>query len=83
MALYMLVLVALINTIISLYYYLLVVKAMWISADEPKIAGINTGACEKVALTVCVLGIVFLGLVSCVYQYFINSVGTTGLLPLN
>ena len=33
MALYMLVLIALINTIISLYYYLLVVKAIWIKAS--------------------------------------------------
>ncbi|MDE6272476.1 MAG: NADH-quinone oxidoreductase subunit N [Muribaculaceae bacterium] len=83
MALYMLVLVALINTIISLYYYLLVVKAMWISADAPKVEAFSSGKCEKVALTVCVLGIVFLGLVSCVYQFFVDSVGSTGLLALN
>lgn len=83
MALYMLVLIALINTIISLYYYLLVVKAMWISADEPKIAAFKSGKCEKVALTLCVLGIVFMGLVSCIYQYCVDSVGSSFFLALN
>ena len=73
-ALYMLVLVALINTIISLYYYLLVVKAMWISADKPKIEKISTFRCEKVALWLCVAGIVFFGLVPYIYQYCYDAV---------
>ncbi|MCH5233460.1 MAG: NADH-quinone oxidoreductase subunit N [Muribaculaceae bacterium] len=73
-ALYMLVLVALINTIISLYYYLLVVKAMWISADEPKVAKIKTFRCEKVALWLCVGGIVFFGVVPYIYQYCYDAV---------
>lgn len=83
MALYMLVLIALINTIISLYYYLLVVKAMWISADEPKIGSFKVGRCEKVSLTLCVLGIIFMGLVSYIYQYCVNSVGESFFLALN
>ena len=80
-ALYMLVLVALINTIISLYYYLLVVKAMWISADEPKIKAITTFRCEKVALWLCVAGIIFFGLVPYIYQYCYDAVqGSVGVL---
>ncbi|MCH5225549.1 MAG: NADH-quinone oxidoreductase subunit N [Muribaculaceae bacterium] len=73
-ALYMLVLVALINTIISLYYYLLVVKAMWISSDEPKVAALKTFRCEKVGLWLCVAGIVFFGLVPYIYQYCYDAV---------
>lgn len=73
-ALYMLVLVALINTIISLYYYLLVVKAMWISSDEPKVAAIKTFRCEKVGLWLCVAGIMFFGLVPYIYQYCYDAV---------
>ena len=73
-ALYMLVLVALINTIISLYYYLLVVKAMWISPDEPKVGNIRTFRCEKVALWLCVAGIIFFGLVPFIYQYCYDAV---------
>ena len=73
-ALYMLVLVALINTIISLYYYLLVVKAMWISPEEPKVGAIKTFRCEKVGLCLCVAGIIFFGLVPFIYQYCYNAV---------
>ena len=73
-ALYMLVLVALINTIISLYYYLLVVKAMWISPDEPKVGNIKTFRCEKVGLWLCVAGIIFFGLVPFIYQYCYDAV---------
>ena len=85
-ALYMLVLVALINTIISLYYYLLVVKAMWISPDEPKVGTIKTFRCEKFGLWLCVAGIIFFGLVPFIYQYcydaVVNSVNVLGaILP--
>ncbi len=73
-ALYMLVLVALINTIISLYYYLLVVKAIWISPEEPKIAAFHSQRCEKVGLWLCVAGIVFFGLVPYIYQYCYDAV---------
>ena len=73
-ALYMLVLVALINTIISLYYYLLVVKAMWISPEKPQIATIKTFRCEKVALWLCTAGIIFFGLVPYIYQYCYDAV---------
>lgn len=73
-ALYMLVLIALINTIISLYYYLLVVKAMWISPEEPQIASFRTADCQRVALWLCVAGIVFFGIVPYIYQYCYDAV---------
>lgn len=68
-ALYILVLIALINTIISLYYYLLVVKAMWISPEEPVIAPFKSTCPERIALWICTFGIILLGLVSCIYGY--------------
>ena len=73
-ALYMLVLIALINTIISLYYYLLVVKAMWISPEEPKIGSFRTATSQRVALWLCVAGIVFFGIVPYIYQYCYDAV---------
>lgn len=83
MALYMLVLVALINTIISLYYYLLVVKAMWISTEEPKIAAFRSACSERAAIWLCVAGIVFFGLVPYIYQFCVDAVGSTfGLLGI-
>ncbi|MDE6218810.1 MAG: NADH-quinone oxidoreductase subunit N [Muribaculaceae bacterium] len=74
MALYMLVLIALINTIISLYYYLLVVKAMWISNEQPKIESFRSAATDRVALWICVAGIVFFGLVPYIYDFCYDSV---------
>lgn len=74
-ALYILVLIALINTIISLYYYLLVVKAMWINPNEPVIASYRSGCSERAALWLCTAGIVFFGLVPYIYQYCVDSVG--------
>lgn len=73
-ALYVLVLIALINTIISLYYYLLVVKAMWISAEEPKIPNFKGHFADRLALGICVAGIILCGLVPQVYQYCYDAV---------
>lgn len=74
MALYMLVLIALINTIISLYYYLLVVKAIWISVDAPKVESFRSDFASRAALWISVAGIIFFGLVPYIYQYCIDSV---------
>lgn len=83
MALYMLVLIALINTIISLYYYLLVVKAMWISPAEPVIGSFKSSCADRTALWLCVAGIVLFGLVSCIYQFCYDAVeGSLSSLPL-
>ncbi len=71
-AIYVLVLIALINTIISLYYYLLVVKAMFISQDDCVIPTFRSACSERFALWVCVAGIIFLGIVSCVYNHLLQ-----------
>ena len=68
-AIYVLVLIALINTIISLYYYLLVVKAMFIRQDECAIPYIDSHWTEEIGMTVCVMGIIFIGLASGVYTF--------------
>lgn len=76
MALYMLVLIALINTIISLYYYLLVVKAIWINPGEAKIEAFRSDCGNRAALWLCVAGIVLFGLVSPIYQFCIDAART-------
>lgn len=69
---YILVLIALLNTIISLYYYLLVVKAMFINDSEGgcAIAPFRSDSGSRISLVVCVAGILLLGIASCVYAYF-------------
>ena len=66
-AIYVLVLIALINTIISLYYYLLVVKAMFLRQDDCVIPKITSHWSERAGLILCTLGIIFIGLISCIY----------------
>ena len=71
-AIYVLVLIALINTIISLYYYLLVVKAMFIRQDEWAIPTFKSHWTEKAGMIICVMGIVLLGIASCVYTSLVD-----------
>ena len=73
-AIYVLVLIALVNTIISLYYYLLVVKAMFLRQDDCVIPTFKSHWSERLGLILCVLGIIFIGLVSCIYAYINGAV---------
>ena len=65
---HLLVFIALINTVISLYYYLLIVKTMYITPSENPIPTFRSDACTRISLAICVLGIVGLGIASIVYQ---------------
>ena len=78
-AIYVLVLIALINTIVSLYYYLLVVKAMFISDDECVIAKFRSAPSERLGMWITVAGIILLGLVSPVYDTLL-ALGTDSAL---
>jgi NADH-quinone oxidoreductase subunit N len=66
---YILVLIAVLNATISLYYYLLVVKAMFINKSESPIAKLSSTFYEKSALTICVAGVVVIGFASGIYNY--------------
>ena len=66
---YVLVFIALLNTIISLYYYLLVVKAMFINKTEEAIAPVRSDIYTRLSLIVCTAGILILGLLSTIYEH--------------
>lgn len=68
-SMYVLVLIALINTIVSLYYYLLVVKAMFIHQDDCVIAPFKSALSERIALLLCVIGIILIGIVPFFYTF--------------
>lgn len=65
---YVLVFIALLNTIISLYYYLLIVKAMFLRKSDEPIERIASDIPARISLVICLLAIVFAGLLSAVYQ---------------
>lgn len=78
-AIYVLVLIALINTIVSLYYYLLVVKAMFISEEECAITHFRSSFSERLGMWIAVAGIIVLGILSCVYNHLLDITSISGL----
>ncbi len=66
---YLVVFIALVNTVVSLYYYLLIVKAMYIKDSENPLPTFKSDGNTKLALALCTVGIVAFGVVSCVYNW--------------
>ena len=66
---YFVVFVALINTVVSLYYYLLIVKAMYIKAEEHPLPTFATEPSTRISLAVCTAGILLFGVCSCIYEW--------------
>ena len=64
---YLIVFIALINTVISLYYYLLIIKAMFITPNSQPIPTFQNGSAMRICLIACVSGILLLGIISNVY----------------
>ena len=64
-----LVLIALVNTVISLYYYLLIVKAMYIKPNEQPIASFKSDGYTKTGLFLCLAGVILIGIISWFYAY--------------
>lgn len=66
---YLLVFLAVVNVTISLYYYLLVVRAMFIRKNENPIPFFKSKIYMRLGLIISVLGILVLGLYSPLYDY--------------
>lgn len=67
---YLLVFFALVNTVISLFYYLLIIRAMFINpAGEAAVGDIRSGGYSRLSLTLCTAGILLVGLLSSIYEY--------------
>ena len=65
---HVLVVIALLNTIISLYYYLRVVKAMYINSSDAPIATFRSDSYTRLSLALCMAGVLLLGIASSVYD---------------
>ena len=66
---YAVVFIALVNTVVSLYYYLLIVKAMYITKTDSPLPTFQSDSSSKIALAVCTAGIALFGVVSCIYEW--------------
>jgi NADH-quinone oxidoreductase subunit N len=74
---YWLIVIAALNMIIALYYYLKMVKIIFIDRSEQEpIVTLPVHIYPKIALLVCMAGIIALGLFSQVYEYIYSiSIG--------
>ena len=68
-AAYFVVFIALINTVVSLYYYLLIVKAMYITKTDSPLATFRSDEGTRIALGVCTVGVALFGVCSCVFDW--------------
>ena len=66
---YLLVFLAVVNVTISLYYYLMVVRAMFIRTSENPIPFFNNKLYMRLGLGITVIGILVMGLYSPLYDY--------------
>ena len=66
---FILVLIAVLNATISLYYYLLVIKAMWIEKSEQPVPTFRSSNAMRIALVACVTGVMVIGFTSGVFEY--------------
>ncbi|MBR1448678.1 MAG: NADH-quinone oxidoreductase subunit N [Prevotella sp.] len=66
---YFVVFIALINTVVSLYYYLLIVKAMYITKTDSPLPAFRNGTAINWSLAICTVGILLFGICSCIYEW--------------
>ena len=66
---YILISIAALNMIISFYYYLRIVKAIFMDTNEQPIERLIIPAYSKLAMIICIVGIIVTGLAGYVYDY--------------
>ena len=65
---------ALINSVVSLYYYLKIVKAMYINHSDAPMPTFKSDCNTKFALAVCTTGIILFGVCSYVYEWIAAAI---------
>lgn len=66
---------AALNMVISMYYYLRIVKAIFMDENEHPVSGISTGILPGIALAICIVGILITGFTGSLYS-FIHSLSS-------
>ena len=68
--------IAALNMVISLYYYLCVVKAIFMDSQPEPVRKLTIPLLPKIAFLVCVVGIIMTGLMGEIYEYIYSlSIG--------
>ena len=70
---YAVVFLALINTVPSLYYYLKIVKCMYINKTDTPLAPFQSDCATRTALALCTIGVLLFGVCSCVYGWLVQA----------
>ena len=70
---YAVVFIALVNTVISLYYYLKIVKAMYIKRNDNPLPTFTSDCGTKFALALCTTGVLLFGICSGVYDWIAQA----------
>ena len=65
---YFILFIALVNTVVSLYYYLLIVKAMYINKTDNPLPTFKSDCNTRLTLAICTAGILLFGIASCIYE---------------
>lgn len=60
------------NLVVSLYYYLRVVRAMFMDAGGSPLGAVAIGPVPKTGLLICCAGILFLGIGGWIYEYILS-----------
>jgi len=66
---YMFITIAALNMIISLFYYLRVIRAIFMEKNEQPIEKVQVAISAKLGLMICAAGIVLTGILSWIYDY--------------
>lgn len=71
---FLLITIAALNMVVSLYYYLKVIKAIFMDSNETPVEKIRIDFSPKIAMIICMAGIIITGLVSGAYNYIYSMV---------
>lgn len=69
---YVFVIIISLNLVISLYYYLRIVRAMFMDKSEEPVMPLVLPAGVKAGLVICAAGIILTGLAGWIYQYILS-----------
>ena len=66
---YWYIIIVALNLVVSLYYYLRIVRAVFMEQNEQPIEPVLVSASTRIGLIICAAGIVFTGLIGWIYDY--------------